>query len=116
MHIPKNYFHDRAILFLLTVNSFVVVLSSLSIMFRLGSNRDGLTGQYRSNLGLKSFIPGDTSVFVGFMLFLVFVLVFHTVMSMRVYHIRHHFSRAILALGLLLIVSAAIVSNALLGL
>jgi hypothetical protein len=116
MRIPKNYFQDRAVLFLLTANTFFVVLSSLTIVFRLGGSHEGLIGQYRSNLGLRGYFPGTRMAFVEFILFMLFILVFHAVMSMRVYHVKRHLARAILALGLLLIIAAAIVSNALLGL
>ncbi len=116
MHIPKTYFHDRIVLFLLTVNSFVVLVSSLSIILRLSGGSQVHYGQYRSNLSLSGYIPGGKEVFVQFIIFSLLVLLFHTVLSIRVYDIRKHFARSILALGLLLIIVAAIVSNALLGL
>lgn len=116
MQIPKTYFHDRAVLFLLTVNTFIVVASSLAIILRLTGGNAVHYGQYRSNQGLNGYIPGDNSVFVQFIVFSILVLAFHTVLSVRVYPIHRHFSRSILALGLLLLLITAIVSNALLGL
>ena len=116
MHIPKNYLHDRVVLFLLTINAFIFVASSLATVFRLGGSHEVLYSQFRSNLGLKGYIPGGKETFIQFMLFALFILLFHLFISMKVYHIRHNFARAILALGTLLLVMAAVVSNALLGL
>lgn len=117
MHIPKNFFHDKAILFLLTAMTFVGVATSVWILLQLTTGtREAFIVQYRSNLGLNAYQPGGASALVAFMLFCVFVIVFHTIVGIRVYHIRHHFSRAILAFGLLLVTAAGIVSAALLGL
>lgn len=115
MHIPKNYFHDRLILLLLTINSFLAILVSLLIVFRLrGGNADGYFGQYHANLGLSAFQPGSTTTFVSFIVFSFLVVVLHTTLSMRMYHRQRNYSLAILWLALFLLVLVLIVSNALL--
>ncbi len=115
MHIPKNYFHDRMVLLLLSINSFLAIIGSLLILLRLDVGRpDGYIVQYRSDLGLSAFKSGGVSTFVSFIIFIALTLIFHAVLSMRVYNIRRQLSIAILALGLLLLLLAIIVSNALL--
>jgi hypothetical protein len=115
MHIPKNYFHDRTVLLLLSINTFLALLGSALIVLRLDTSRpDGYIVQYRANLGLSAFKSGDSSALLSFVLFALLVLAFHTILSMRVYHVRKHFSIAVLAMGLLLLTLSTIVSNALL--
>lgn len=116
MHIPKNYFQDRLVLLLISVNAFFAVLTTLLILFRLrGGGSDGYIGQYHANLGILSgFEPGSAMTFFAFIALAVFVLVFHTMLSMRMYHRRRQFSITVLWLGLLLLILSLIVSNALL--
>lgn len=116
MDIPKKYFHDRAILFLLTINVFIFVAGSLVTTYRLTDSPDVLYGQFRSNLGTSGYFPGDQQTFVQFIIFALLVCVFHAVMSVRVYHISKHLARITLAVGTLLLILTAVVSNALLGL
>jgi len=115
MTIPKEYFHDRLILLLVSVNTFLALLANILIAFNLGDGRsNGYIVQYRANLGLSAFKAGNTPTFIEFMIFALFVLVFNTVLSIRVYHIRRHFSLAILAMTLLLLILVVVVSNVLL--
>jgi len=117
MHIPKNYFHDRTVLLLLSVNTFLALLGGILVLLKLDVGRpDGYIVQYRANLGLSAFKSGGASTLISFIIFSALVLVFHTLLSMRVYHIRRQFSVAILALGMLLLLLSVIVSNALLEL
>lgn len=115
MPIPKNYFHDRLVLFLLSVNVFLTIVTSLLILFRLrASGSEGFIGEYHANLGLSAYKPGTSLTFVAFIGFAVLVLVLHSVLSMKMYHRRRQFSVALLWMGMLLLLLALIVSNALL--
>lgn len=115
MHIPKNYFHDRVVLLLLTVNTFLATLISAMILLRLdGSRFDDYIVQYRSNLGLNAFKTGSSGAMIGFIVFAVAILVFHTVLSVKTYHVRKHLAHTVLAMASLLLVITLIVSNALL--
>ena len=114
MHIPKNYFHDRLVLLLISINAFLALFTSLLVLFRLrGSGSDGLVGQYHANLGLSAFEPGTTATYIAFVGFVFAVLILHTLLSMRMYHRRRDYSISILWMGLFLLVLALIVSNAL---
>lgn len=114
MKIPKNYFQDRLVLLLVSFNFFFAALTTILVLFRLdNSNAEGIIGQYHSNLGLGALEPGSVSTFVSFIVFVVFVFVLNTLLSMRMYHRRKEFSVAILWMGLLLLILALVVSNAL---
>lgn len=115
MHIPKNYFQDRLVVLLLSVNTFLTLLCGVLILLKLDSGRaEGYIIQYRSNLGLSAFKSGDASTLISFILFSILVMIFHTLLSIRVYHIRRQFTVTVLAMGTLLLTVSIIVSNALL--
>lgn len=101
---------------LLGVNAFLAVLTILSVLFRLQGSGDGYIVQYRANLGISAFKTGDVSQILSFAAFAVFVLAFHSVLSWRTYHLHRQLAVLILALGTLLLLLGALVSNALLTL
>lgn len=115
MHIPKNYFHDRIVLLILSTNTFLALFGSILVLLRLDVGRpDGYIVQYRANLGLSAFKSGSATTLISFILFALLVLGFHFVLSLRVYEARRQFAVTILAMGLLLLLLSIIVSNALL--
>ncbi len=115
MHIPKHYFQDRVVLLLLSVSGFLAVLGTILIALRIDGGQGGsYIVQYRANLGINEFEKGGVASVLSFIVFLLLVLGFHTLLSMRVYHARRHVAIAILGLGVLLLSMAAVVSNALL--
>jgi hypothetical protein len=114
MHVPKNYLHDRIVLLLLSVNTFLVLLCTTLILLKLDFGRgDGYIVQYRSNLGLEAFRSGNASGIFVFALFALLIYGLHTVISIRTYHTRRHFSYVVLGMAFLLLAIAVIVSNAL---
>lgn len=116
MHIPKKYFHDRSVLLLLSINTFFAFYTSIKTLFGLDSGRaTGYIIQYRGNLPRLSAYQNGTAIdLICFILFVGFILVFTTLLSMRVYHIRRHFAVAVLGMGTIVISLALIVSDLLL--
>ncbi|HSX23637.1 MAG TPA: hypothetical protein VLE74_00890 [Candidatus Saccharimonadales bacterium] len=115
MATSRRYIHDRLVLLLLTANTFFTVLTAVWILLRLNSGRhEGYIVQYRPSLGLSAFYKGDNTGILSFAVFSLFVLVFHTLLSIRVYSIRRHLALVILGMGLLLILLSLVISNALL--
>lgn len=115
MSSEQKYFHDRVVLLLLSISTFLVILASLLVLLRLdGGRNEGYIIQYRANLGIAAYKAGSVSELVSFALFLIIVLVLSVVLSMRVYDVHRQFSITVLSMGLLLIILAFIVSNALL--
>ena len=115
MTIPKKYLHDRLILLLLSINVFLTILTSIWILFKLDSGRSaGYIVQYRASLGISALKTGDASELVAFIGFAILVLVLHVFLSIKAYTIRREVSVIVLALGVLLLLLALIVSNALL--
>lgn len=112
----NKFFHDRLVLLLLSVNSFLAVLGVLSVLFRLQGGGDNFIVQYRAKLGIKAFQPGSVSHILAFVGFALLVLIVHTLLSWQTYHIKRQLSVLILLLGGLLLVINIIVSNSLLTL
>lgn len=115
MHVPNKYFHDRIVLLLLVISSFVMAAGSIYILMRLGgSQNDGYIVQYRANLGVSAFKAGKSTDLLAFIVYLFLTFVLGLVLSIRAYRPNRHLAITILGLNLLLMVMAVIVSNALL--
>ena|SRR3990167_8468507 len=115
--MQKKYFHDRLVLLLLTINTFLTMLCAVLVLLRLDNRVSGYIGyivEYRASRGLGAYKIGDTSAIAAFIIFVVVILLFNTFLSMRAHQLHRQFSITILALGTLLAVLAIIVSNALL--
>lgn len=115
MTIPRKYLHDRLILLLLSINTFLAILTSLWILLKLDAGRSaGYIVQYRASLGIGALKTGDASDLVAFIGFCFLVLILHVFLSIKAYVIRREVSVIILSFGILLLLLALIVSNALL--
>jgi len=117
MPAQKNYLHDKVVLLLIALNFFLAFLCSSLIIWRLSS---GQTGDYivqrRANLGIDQYTQGNIVPILSFIVFAVLILVLHVVLSAKAYTIQRQLSIIILSFGLLLLLAATIVSNALLAL
>ena len=115
MDISKKYLHDRLALLLISINTFLTLVTTVLILLRLDTSRsDGYFIQYRANLGLNAYQLGSFVGLLGFIVFAIFVLVFHTLISVRVYPQRRDVSMVVLAFATLLLALTLVVSNALL--
>jgi hypothetical protein len=115
MTIPRRYLHDRIVLLLLSINVFLALLTSLWVLLKLDAGRSaGYIVQYRASLGISALKTGNATDLIAFIAFVLLVLVIHTFMSIKAYPIRREVSIIILILGVLLLLLALIVSNALL--
>jgi hypothetical protein len=119
MHIPKKYLHDKFALLLASTNVFLAFLSITLILLRggvVGQGADGYIVQYRANLGLSGFEKGGVAPILSFMLFVLVVAGVNVLLSIKTYPLRRALSLSLLALGVLVLLLAVIVSNALLAL
>jgi hypothetical protein len=113
--IPKSYLHDKLILLLLSANIFLAFLCAALIFLRLNiaQGAEGYIIEYRSNLGISAFRVGGVSGLISFAGFAVLLVIANIALSVRTYRIRRELSLSILAAGILLLLFATIVSNAL---
>ncbi len=115
MQLPSKYIHDRLVLLLLSINSFLLILGSTTILLRLGAARSsGYIVGYRVNLGVNPFIAGRLGDLLAFIVFMFIVFGVHTMLSVRIYPKHRDYAVSILSLGTLLLILTIIVSNALL--
>ena len=114
MPLPKNYLHDKLVLLLLSANIFLGFLCAILVFLRLniGQGEDYIV-QYRSNLGISAFEHGGLAEVLSFVLFALVVVVANTTLSIKTYHIRRELSLSVLGAGVILLILAIIVSNAL---
>ena len=113
---PKTYFHDRLILLILSINTFLAGALVLTALFALNDSSLGFIREYRSNLGLDGYEAGGIKDVLAFAVFAVILYVFQIYSSTRIYHIRKHISLMILLLTMVIYIFALLVINALLGL
>ncbi len=117
MSNSKRYFHDKIVLLLLSLNSFLLVVNIVSLLLRLESNKgSAYIVEYRANLGLSAFKTGSVYELLSFIAFAVLVFVLHCILSIKIYNHRRYLAVAILVLGLFLLLLTSVVSNALLAL
>jgi 1,4-dihydroxy-2-naphthoate octaprenyltransferase len=116
--IPKRYFYDRVVLVLLTVSIFIALALVINILIRVTSGQGAVDYfvQYRSTAGVRAFSPGGVGEILTFILFGVITLITSITLSIRTYATKKELSLAILSFGILLLLLAVIVSNALLAL
>lgn len=117
MSVPKKYIHDRLVLLLLSINSFLVIIGSLIIILRLDNGSKGIYwAQYRSNLGISAYIPGGITDILAFIVFLFVIYGMNTFLSIKVYQHHRKYALTVLSLGTLLTILTILVSNLLLDL
>ncbi|RTK94252.1 hypothetical protein EKI60_04415 [Candidatus Saccharibacteria bacterium] len=115
MSIPKNYFHDRVVLLLLSINTFLTVMGSVLIFWQMSGGRGNTyLVTFRDLGGIPIYRYGQASEFLGFVLFLFFVLGMHTALSMKIFSHHRSYALTILGLGTLLSVLTTIVGTSLL--
>jgi hypothetical protein len=115
MTTTAKYFRDRVVMLLFSTMIFLALALTMFVLLRLSSNHsNGYIVQYRSNLGLDAFQTGGIGGLLSFIGFAVLVPIIHILLSLRTYAIHRQLAIVILALGVLLLVLAIIVSNALL--
>lgn len=112
--IPKKYLHDRQVLLLISVNVFLALFLAVWVAIRLSTGHNSYIVQYRASLGIDAFKTGGISELISFVVFGFIVLAVHLTLSVRVYRIHRQLAVTVLGLGVLLLVLAIIVSNALL--
>lgn len=94
---------------------FLSVALVLFILLRLSSNHgNGYIVQYRSNLGLDAFKTGTVMGLLSFVGYAIVTPIIHILLSLRTYSIHRQLAIVILAVGVLLLVLAIVVANALL--
>lgn len=115
MATSRKYFHDHLVLLLLSVNAFLSLAAGLFVLLRLSAGHgNGYIVQYRPSLGINAFKTGSVTELLGFIGFALVIFVVHVMLSMRAYHVHRQLAITILSMGILLLVLAIIVSNALL--
>jgi hypothetical protein len=117
MTIPSRYFHSRSVLLFLIINSVLVLIGSLLVLFRLDSGTTtNYIIEYRANYGIGEYERGFALDMAGFIFFLLLNFAICVFLSLRTFPIRRHIAVAVLVICSLLNLLTIIVSNALMAL
>lgn len=114
MTILQQYLHDRLVLLMGSINVFLTFLLTLLVFLRLDTSHSSYIVQYRAGAAINAFQSGTSTEIYSFIFFGLLILVSHTFISLRVYRIHRQLAAIVLGLGMLLLILAIIVSNALL--
>lgn len=114
METAKEYFQDRFVLLVLSLNVFLTFITLLFLAFRIGGGHSTNIVQYRQNLGAEAFSTGSLLQLLSFGIFALFILGFNTFLSFRFYKIHRQLSVVVLVMTTILLVFGLVVSNALL--
>ncbi len=117
MTIPSKYFHHRSILLFLIINSVLLAVGTLLVLFRLDSDTaSSYIIEYRANLGIGEYEIGNSLDVAGFVFFLIANFIITLLISIRSFNLRKNVSVMVLVIASLITVLTIIVSNALMTL
>lgn len=112
----KDFFYDRFVLFILTINGFLTLVTILSVLLRLGNSEGVYVHSYRSNIGFGGITAGGSGELVSFIIFAVGVFALHILLAIKFHKIRKASAWVVLLLTTLLLTLNLIVANSLLDL
>lgn len=113
---PKPFFHDRLLILILSINTFLALALIISSLLPLGAADNAYYREFRSNLGYDGYLSGEVSDIASFAVFAAIVYIFQLVVSIKVYHIHRRFSVVVLMLALIVFIFGLLASRALLSL
>lgn len=113
---PKSFFHDRLILLILSINTFLALALIITSLLSVSDADSGFIKEFRSDLGLDGYKAGGALDILAFAVFSVVLYVFQFFSSTKIYHIRRQLSLVILLLTMIVYIFSLMVINALLGL
>lgn len=117
MTIPSRYFHSRSILLFLIINSVLVLVGSLLLLFSLDSGTStNYIIEYRANYGIGEYERGYALDMAGFVFFLLLNFGISIFLSLRTFTVRKYIAVSVLVVCMLINLLAIIVSDALMGL
>ncbi len=116
MPTPKSFFHDRLILLILSINTFLALALIATSLLSINDADSGFIKEFRSDLGLDGYKAGGVLDIISFAVFSVVLYGFQYISATKIYHIRRQLSLVILLLTLIIYIFALMVINALLGL
>lgn len=122
MATNKHFLQDRTMLLFVSVETFLMLLTSVLILLRLNATRDKVifVSQFRSLPNAPDFAAGGFGVngtvwdIVSFVVAAVGMYALGMVLAYRVYRIRRELSLVVLVLTLVLLAFLLAVSNILL--
>jgi len=109
--IPKNYFNDKAILALISVNGALLLIAVANVLFNVDTENDVSIISYRQSRAIQ--VSGPTSDLYQFALFALLVTIVSAVLSVKFYAHRRHLSISLLGLNIVSLALCLVVFNAL---
>jgi hypothetical protein len=115
MHL-KTYIHDKVTIFFNLVLVLLAIFAVLQVVLKVDNTQSVAIIRNNTALGLSGFEKAATSSLYQFALIAVFILVFHTLFSIRIHAIKKTMSVYVLSFGIVAMIFLIVVSSAILGL
>ena len=120
--MPKNetndqsFIHDRSVLLLLTLNTFLAIALIIRSLLSLGDSDAGYIKEYRGDLGLDGFKAGNILDILAFGLFALIIYGFQVFAVWKIYPLRKEIVTMVQILTTICLLFGLLVLNELLGL
>jgi hypothetical protein len=111
LKIPKNYFHDKSVLALMSANGALVLIAVANVLFNVDSENSVSIVSFRQSRAIQ--VSGPTSELYDFALFALIVTVVSVFLSMKLYAHRRHLSVSVLGLNIVSLLLCLVVFSAL---
>lgn len=112
MRATNTFFHDRIVLFLLTINTFLFLVYQMFIGLSFESDASYFV-QYRAGASIDEYKSGSSTDIIFFAVFVAIVYFAQFFLSKRIYKDQKHASWAILSSTTLIFVLTFLVTWAL---
>lgn len=114
MPTAKRYLNDKLMLLLMSSNVFLAFLCGVLLFLRLSTgDGESYIVEYRSNLGIGAFKVGSAIDVMSFAAYTAVIAAISIVLSVGIYRVRRMLAALVLGAGIMLLLMAIIVSNAL---
>ncbi len=113
MKVPKNYFHTKSVVVLLSANLALALLVIMYVVLSVDTSESvSSVISYRDTTKIGQ-ITGTTSELYQFALFGALITGASIILSLRLFHLRKHVAEAVLGLNVITLLLTIIVFNAL---
>lgn len=103
MRVNNTYFHDRVVLFLLTVNTFVFFVYLIFVLLNFEADGNYFI-QYRAGASIDEYKSGGTVDILAFPIFASIVYIAQFFVSKKIYLEQKHASWAVMLSSILILV------------
>lgn len=105
MRAKNTYFHDRIVLFFLSINSFIALVYLLFFAVQFDSSGNYIV-QYRADASVDEYKSGNATDILSLPLFVIISFIAQVIVSKKLHGLNQHVAWATMFLTLLVLIIA----------